>query len=320
MIGHIWNRTRSEPSVVRRIPTVIWRPAVVLVAALAISACARTPPTPLGASPTSAPSPGPSRVASPQPTAENPGTTATPPSLANATETSQAEDTAVARAVEETVTVEIQALGTAVIVSAQETATAAAPNGGPGSAGYPAPPTAPPTAAPTLPPPSPTRLVAPGCPVQPVRGFGLLYATNAAVGSHLGCPVDAEVGTPTRVQPFEGGLMLSRGIATEVLVLRNTGGAWSAFPNTYQNGQPLPTRTVAAPAGRFAPTGAFGLVWERQADVRGQLGWATAPEQDSSSGASENFVHGRAIWTPSRTIYVLYSDNTWQSFPDAFQG
>ena len=61
-------------------------------------------------------------------------------------------------------------------------------------------------------------------------------------------------------------------------------------------------------------------MWERQSDVRGQLGWATAPEQDSSSGASETFVHGRAIWTPSRTIYVLYSDNTLQSFPDAFQG
>jgi hypothetical protein len=240
------------------------------------------------------------------------GGTATAEAPANATTTAQG--TAVAQAVAATVTVEVQALATAAMRSAQATVTAAVPTSGPVS---PATPPAP-TAYPAPPAPSPTRQIAPGCGVQPVRGFGLVYATNPTVASRLGCPVQPEAGAPSASQTFTGGLMLE--VARQIFVLRNQGATWSSTFDTYQNGQPLPTPTVVAPPGSFAPVGGFGLVWQQQPGVRDQLGWAVAAQQDFTAGASEEFAHGHMLWTPNRVIYVLYADNTWQSFPDNFQG
>jgi hypothetical protein len=55
-------------------------------------------------------------------------------------------------------------------------------------------------------------------------------------------------------------------------------------------------------------------------DVRGEVGCATAPEQALTTGAEEQFAHGRMVWTPNQIIEVLCSDHIWQSFPDTFQG
>jgi hypothetical protein len=221
--------------------------------------------------------------------------------VTNATATAQSEATTVARTVDATVAATSQA--TATVANAQLTPAAATPTTGTGIAATSVP--------------SPSAAVGAVCATQPVRGFGLLYTTNASVASRLGCAVDSEVGSPSSTQPFESGLMFW--IAKQVYVLRNS-NSWSVFVDNYQNGQPLPTPTVVAPAGRFAPLGEFGLVWEQQPDVRSQLGWATGPILAGNTGAQERFAHGTMVWTPTKTIYVLYSDNTWQSFPDNFQG
>jgi hypothetical protein len=222
----------------------------------------------------------------------------------------------VARAVDATVTVEVQSLAAAGTLAAQPTAVAVPP---PAVGTAPLPHGAAPTA---LPPPagpaSPTTVAAPGCAIQPVRGFGLLYATAATVAARLGCPVEPETGLPTSIQKFEGGTMIE--IAPRIFVLRGRDGTWSSYPDAYQPGRPLPTPGLSPPAGRFAPTGGFGLVWQEHAPVRQQLGWATAAGQDFPNGATEMFAHGRMIWTPDKVIYVLDADNTWQSFPDNFPG
>ena len=293
--------------------------ACLLVVALAVAACAPSgspTPTPIGATPTGAPSPVSSGGTPPVTSTVGAAGTATPESRAQSSATAQAEGTFVARAVEGTVTVKVQALATAATLSAQATAAAVAPT--PETAGSATPVV--PTPAPATSPAVPTRSVASACRVQPVRGFSLVYTANAAVVSGLGCAVDAEVGTSSSMQSFEGGLMLEFGNAKQVLVLRTSGAAWSAVDDSYQTGQPLPTPTIVAPAGRFAPVGSFGLVWEQQPEVHTQLGWATAPEQKFTTGAVQEFAHGRMVWTPNKIIYVLYSDNTWQSFPDTFQG
>jgi hypothetical protein len=270
----------------------------------------------VSAAPTSAPIPSPSQAASPaSPTADVAGT-ATAQAPANATTTAQTEGTAVARAVDATVTVAVQALATAATLSAQQTATAPTPTSATASSATPAVPTPSPVTA----PPSPTTSVASACPAQTVRGFGLIYTTNAAVASRLGCALEGEAGTSSATQPFENGLLIAFGVTKQIFVLKNSGATWVAYPDDYQSGQPLPTATVVAPTGRFAPSGGFGLAWERQPDVRAQLGWAMAPEQDFTTGALQIFAHGRMFWTADKMIYVLYSDNTWQKFPDTFQG
>lgn len=290
-----------------------------LVVALAVAACSPSGSpalTPIGATPTGAPSPVPSGgTALATTTVGANGATARDQQIPS-TATVQAEGTIVARAVERTVTVKVQALATAATLSAQETAAAVAPNRETTGSATPVVPTPTPATA----SPVPTQSVASACRVQPVRGFSLVYTANVAVAAGLGCAVDAEVGTSSSMQKFEGGLMLAFGNAKQVLVLRTSGAAWSAYDDTYQAGQPLPTPTIVAPAGRFAPVGSFGLAWEQQPDVHTQLGWATAPEQTFTTGAVQEFAHGHMVWTPNKLIYVLYADNTWQSFPDTFQG
>jgi hypothetical protein len=109
-------------------------------------------------------------------------------------------------------------------------------------------------------------------------------------------------------------------MAKQILVFQTTGAAWTSYVDNYQSGQALPTPTVVAPSGRFTPVTSFGLLWEQQPDVRSQVGWATAPQQTFTTGAQEQFAHGQMVWTPNQVIEVLYSDNTWQSFPNTFQG
>ncbi|HLZ08952.1 MAG TPA: hypothetical protein VKT80_10220, partial [Chloroflexota bacterium] len=234
--------------------------------------------------------------------------TATAAAMANDLATAQTVSTVIASAVEGTVTARIQGVASATALAAQATATPI-PTVNSGSAT--------PTAANASPTPS---VAASTCPAQPVRGFGLLYSSNAPVAARLGCAVEGEVGTTSAVQIFDGGVMLEFGNSKQVLILLNAGATWSAIPDSYQAGKPLPTATVVPPAGRVAPVNAFGLAWQQQADARAQLGWPTGPEQQFPTGATELFAHGRMLWTPNLVDYVLFFDGTWQSYPDKFQG
>ena len=77
----------------------------------------------------------------------------------------------------------------------------------------------------------------------------------------------------------------------------------------------------AQPAGKFAPAGRIGWVWQQAAGVRTRLGWAIAPEKtgkiaDGSNGAWQAFSRGYMYWIPwaqpdDRSIYVVASYNAY---------
>ena len=120
---------------------------------------------------------------------------------------------------------------------------------------------------------------------------------------------------PTVSQTFEHGTMLWRSDQREIAV-RLGEGAWSVYPDTWRDGDML-TDAGTPPAGRFAPQRSFGKLWQQQPVVRESLGWATGEEQ-SLSGAVQEFADGWMLRTSDRMIYALYSNGTWQSFPDTF--
>ena len=153
-----------------------------------------------------------------------------------------------------------------------------------------------------------------GCSVQPVRGFSLVYHMTPALMVRIGCALGAEQSISAQSAPFEHGTMLWRGDTRQIFVLRRD-GSWTAFPDTWQPTDVL-ADAGAPPAGKFAPIGRLGKLW-RQPDLRAALGWETAAEIPLV-GAVEEFAHARMIWTSDRLIYVLYTDGTWQSYPDTF--
>lgn len=109
--------------------------------------------------------------------------------------------------------------------------------------------------------------------------------------------------------------MIRRDDVRQIFVMRGD-GKWAVYPDTYQDGDALPD-PGPAPAGKVAPVRGLAKVWSGQPGLRQVLGWATAPE-GTVSGAYEDFAGGRMVWTSDRTIYVLFSDGTWSSFPDTF--
>jgi hypothetical protein len=147
------------------------------------------------------------------------------------------------------------------------------------------------------------------CTVQPVRGFGTLYHNQPKVASRLGCARAPEAGVDMFVEPFEHGRMLWRGDRRVIFALTSD-GHWSSYPDTF-NG----TETVTPAPGE--PIRGFGKVWRENPTLRAAIGAATAPEQPIG-GAVEEFEHGLLVWTADRTIYVLYSDGTWEQYADTF--
>jgi|GEM_PF-4897211 len=164
------------------------------------------------------------------------------------------------------------------------------------------------------PAPSPASVVA-SCPVQPVRGFALIYTNQTGVATRLGCASGHEIGFSAPLQTFERGLMVERLDTRQIFVIQSN-GSWSIYGDSYSNGQVL-SAVGTPPANLSAPTGGFGLVWRQQSGVRQNLGWATGPVQNLS-GAWQGFAGGQMLWTSEKKIYVLYADKTGANYPDQF--
>ncbi|MHB1162700.1 MAG: anti-sigma factor [Chloroflexota bacterium] len=156
-------------------------------------------------------------------------------------------------------------------------------------------------------PPTPT--------VGPERGFGDLHRDNQTVAEGLGAARAPEVAVQLARQTFERGMMLRRSDTREIFALRRD-GSWLLYRDSWQEGEPL--RKEAAPTGLLAPTQGFGKLWRQQPELRQSFGWATAIEQ-TLPAAAQQFAGGRMLWTSDRVIYVLYSDGSWQSFPDGYE-
>jgi hypothetical protein len=72
------------------------------------------------------------------------------------------------------------------------------------------------------------------------------------------------------------------------------------------------------PGCSIYPTLGFGRVWNTYANVRNKLGCATEMEKSVWAG-EESFQGGYMFWRQDTlTVYVLYNNGTWQSFPDTW--
>jgi len=155
---------------------------------------------------------------------------------------------------------------------------------------------------------------------MPVRGFGQVWRSDASVRKGVGCPAAPEGAvTPTAYQRFQGGFMFWRGDTRTIYVFvggpTDTYGVWHQFPDTWQEGDPLPSKTP--PAKLYAPVRGFGKIWYNNEPVQIALGWAL--EQESNTGAVwQQYERGNALWTSDRTIRFLYSDGLYARFDDIF--
>ncbi len=74
----------------------------------------------------------------------------------------------------------------------------------------------------------------------------------------------------------------------------------------------------APPACAITPQFGFGRVWNTYGTVRAKLG-CPLNEEVSVAGAEEIFIGGYMFWLSSGpTVYVLYNNGTWQSYPDTW--
>lgn len=171
---------------------------------------------------------------------------------------------------------------------------------------------------PTIPPSAPTVAAQPSglrCSAWPVRGFGHVYRRYTDLPDRLRCQKAPETAVQLARQTFEHGLMLWRADTREILVVRE-GDAWSAYQDTWREGEPL-AEVGEVPDGLLAPERGFGKLWRQERGLREALGWATTVEQ-ALPGAVQEFEGGRMLWTGDRVIYVLYPDGTWQSYADSY--
>lgn len=99
-----------------------------------------------------------------------------------------------------------------------------------------------------------------------------------------------------------------------------TGEAWASYAVGYdavrfigRANQPAPPQSCS-----ITPVLGFGDVWAKYATVRSTLGCATRPEGPVWLG-EQTFERGKMFWRQdTATIYVLYSDGTWQQFADTW--
>ncbi|MCS7072533.1 MAG: hypothetical protein NZM00_13585, partial [Anaerolinea sp.] len=93
-------------------------------------------------------------------------------------------------------------------------------------------------------------------------------------------PTPIQVQIQVAEQVFENGRMYWLQPTGEIWVLVLTGegrGTWSVYPDTYVDGELLPT-VAPAPQGLLIPERGFGKLWRESATVRNALGYAITPE------------------------------------------
>jgi hypothetical protein len=157
---------------------------------------------------------------------------------------------------------------------------------------------------------------------MPVSGFGKVWRENPSVRERVGCPTAPEYGLLVAAhQRFQGGYMFWRGDSRTIYVFmggpNDTVGVWKEFPDTWQEGEPLPTPTVKPPPGLHAPVRGFGKLWQTNDSIRLALGWALEPEE-AVTGAWQPYERGNGLWTQDRVIRFMYSDGIWVRFEDTY--
>jgi len=127
------------------------------------------------------------------------------------------------------------------------------------------------------------------------------------------CPASPPLYSAGAQQLFEHGVMLWVGEEDRIYVIYDDGGvgAWSAFTDAWDEGDPIDDPGIVPPPGFYQPVRGFGLVWREQWNVRERLGWATAPEQGYGTA-----VQRTSRWKYNDTYIRALDGGTWRLGPE----
>lgn len=153
----------------------------------------------------------------------------------------------------------------------------------------------------------------PACPMNRVLTLDRAIADQRPM---MGCPTHIQTTISLATQEFAHGRMMWVPNAREgrplifVLVPWKSGGfGWRAYEDTYREGEDIGA-TEPPPPGSYAPVRGFGKLWWSNPELRGMLGWPTAPEA-ADTGASAFYNHSGA-WM----IYRRSVDKVTVMFPN----
>ncbi len=167
---------------------------------------------------------------------------------------------------------------------------------------------------PAVPTPTPTPQVVPTptpCALPPADAFADAYADEKVAG-RLACAVDEPTTTWAAFQPFERGSMFWRQDVRDIDALY-ADGWWNRYDDTWDESQPADDPSLTPPEGLLQPVRGFGKVWREQLDgPEADIGWALAPEQGYDM-LSQSFGGGAMFLGSDGTVFILYSDKSWQS-------
>ncbi len=151
-------------------------------------------------------------------------------------------------------------------------------------------------------------------------------STSATLSVELACPDEwffdpapdecpsgpAEIG-PGAEQLFEQGIMLWVESQDYIYVLYADGGvgAWDAFPDAWEPGDPISDTNIIPPEGYYQPVRGFGLVWREALNVRDRLGWAIEPEEDY-----ETAYQRTARWKYNEFFIQATDGGVWHLHPE----
>lgn len=78
--------------------------------------------------------------------------------------------------------------------------------------------------------------------------------------------------------------------------------------------------TGEPPTGYYRPQGTFAGVWAANETVQTALGWAQSEQSRGVAAAVQTFEQGLMVWREdAQEIVVLFSDGTWERYPDTFR-
>ncbi len=161
-----------------------------------------------------------------------------------------------------------------------------------------------PTPAPGRTPPARPPATCVGTPEGPA---GALWERDAAVRRRLGCALTPLQPVIIADQPFEHGRMFWRADIRYIYVVYEY-GRWEGHQETYSGGPTGPVETP--PAGKYAPTKGFGMVWHTKPGVRQKLGWALAPDRGYET-VMQVYQGGLVLRDDQDVTRILFEDGTW---------
>ena len=131
-----------------------------------------------------------------------------------------------------------------------------------------------------------------------------------AEGEQLGCPAAPPIGHLNARQSYEKGSMFWRQDTARIYVLYESGG-WQAFPDTWDEDQPVFSCTEAKMGAPPKPQRGFGKVWCNESGVREGLGRATTEEVASKGNVQDFRTGGAILLTDAGETFVLYPTGHW---------